>query len=122
MLRQTNILFWRFGALAALFVGLIGIAVPVLPTVPFLIVAAWAAGKGWPALELWLLRHEKYGAHIRRWRERGAVTRKAKLIASAMMVASAIALQLTSAPMWIRVAGPLAMLAVAVWLWRRPEE
>jgi uncharacterized membrane protein YbaN (DUF454 family) len=122
MLRHSNIILWRLGALAALLIGLVGVAVPVLPTVPFLIVAAWASGKGWPALEERLLEHETYGPHIRRWRERGAVPRRAKMIASAMMLGSALALQFTSAPPWLRISAPLAMAAVAIWLWRRPEE
>ena len=122
MLRLSHIILWRSGALAALLVGLVGIAVPVLPTVPFLIVAAWAGGKGWPTLEHRLLAHEKYGPHILRWRERRAIPRRPKIVASAMMLASASALQFTSAPLWLRIGAPAAMLIVAIWLWRRPEE
>ena len=121
MLRQTRILLWRIAALLALALGIIGIAVPVLPTVPFVILAAWAAGKGWPVLEQRLLAHAAYGPHIRAWRERGAVPRKAKIFATVAMTASAISLQWLSIPAWIRVAVPLVMLAVATWLWRRPD-
>ncbi len=121
MLRQSHVLLWRSGALAALLIGLVGIAVPVLPTVPFLIVSAWAAGKGWPSLERRLLDHEKYGPYIRRWRERRAVPRRAKATASVMMLASAILLQFTSIALWLRIGAPLTMLAVAIWLWRLPE-
>ncbi|NLG76104.1 MAG: DUF454 domain-containing protein [Xanthomonadaceae bacterium] len=122
MLRLSHIILWRSGALAALLVGLVGIAVPVLPTVPFLIVAAWAGGKGWPTLEQRLLTHDKYGPHIRRWRERRAIPRRPKIAASLMMLASAIALQFASVPLWLRIGAPGAMLIVAIWLWRRPEE
>jgi uncharacterized membrane protein YbaN (DUF454 family) len=121
MLNSTQILLWRLGALVALALGVAGIALPVLPTVPFLIVAAWAAGKGWPALERWMLNHPGYGPHIRRWRERGAVPRRAKLLATTMMLASAAMLQLTDLALWLRAGAPALMAAVAVWLWRRPE-
>jgi uncharacterized protein len=121
MLRQTRTALWRIGALAALALGIIGTVLPVLPTVPFLILAAWAAGKGWPALQKWLLAHPTYGPYIRNWRERGAVPRKAKLLAIAMMSISALSLQLISVPLWVRIVVPIAMLAVAVWLWRRPN-
>jgi uncharacterized membrane protein YbaN (DUF454 family) len=121
MLRHTQILLWRIGALTALAVGVIGVAVPVLPTVPFLILSAWAAGKGWPALERWLLEHPSYGPHIRKWRERGVVSRTAKVLATLMMLASAIGLQFLDAAAWIRIAAPLLMACVAVWLWMRPE-
>ncbi len=121
MLQSTQVLLWRVGAVLALAVGIAGVVLPVLPTVPFLIVAAWAAGKGWPALERWMLNHAVYGPHIRRWRERGAVPRRAKVLATSMMLASAIALQLTALALWLKVGAPALMAVVAVWLWRRPE-
>lgn len=121
MLSATRTLLWRTGAIIALGLGLAGLAVPVVPTVPFLLVSAWAAGKGWPALERWLLAHRTYGPHIRRWRERGAVPRSAKMLATLMMIASAAGLQFTDLEQWVKIAVPLTMLGVAVWLWRRPE-
>ena len=121
MLRPTRILLWRIAALLALALAIVGVAVPVLPTVPFLIVAAWAGGKSWPALEERLLTHEIYGSHIRAWRQRGAVPRNAKVAATLMMAVSAAALQFMLLPGWLRFGAPLMMLTVAVWLWRRPE-
>lgn len=41
-------LLWRALALLSVLLGLIGIVLPGLPTVPFLLLAAWAGGKGWP--------------------------------------------------------------------------
>lgn len=121
MLNYTRHWLWRIGAFAALALGLIGLAVPLLPTVPLLIVAAWAASKSSPALEQRLLAHPVYGPHIRAWRERGAVPRRAKWLATIGMTASAILLQFTSAPSSARIATPVLMAAIALWLWRRPE-
>lgn len=118
---RLQMLLWRTGALLALLIGIVGIALPVLPTVPFLIVAAWAAGKGWPSLERWLLSHPRYGRGIRAWREHGIVPRKAKIAATIMMMGSAVLIQFTVEPTWLRIGVPLTMLAVAIWLWRRPE-
>ena len=58
---------------------------------------------------------------IRNWRERGAVPRRAKWLATIMMSISAFALQLSTAAAWITLGAPLLMLAVAIWLWMRPE-
>jgi uncharacterized membrane protein YbaN (DUF454 family) len=121
MLRRSQILLWRGGAIAALGVGLIGIALPVLPTTPFLIVAAWAAGKGWPAMEQRLLAHPTYGPHILAWRERGVVPRKAKIFATAMMLASGVGLQLMSVALWLKISVAVLLVAVALWLWSRPD-
>ena len=121
MFHSTRILLWRLAALLALGIGIVGIALPVLPTAPFLILAAWAGGKGWPVLEQRLLAHPTYGPPIRVWRERGVVSRKAKVAATSMMIVSATSLQFTTLPLWLRIATPLLMLSVATWLWRRPE-
>lgn len=121
MLRSTRIFFWRLCAVAALALGVVGLALPVVPTVPFLILAAWAASKSSPELERRLLEHPHYGVHIRAWREHGAVPRRAKWFATLGMLGSAILMQVTPTPSWAQVAVPLTMLAVAIWLWRRPE-
>jgi hypothetical protein len=66
---MATALFWRTLALTALMLGAIGIVLPGLPTVPFLILAAWSGSRGWPALEAHLLDHPKHGDTIRRWRQ-----------------------------------------------------
>ena len=115
-------LLWRVLALVFVALGLIGAFLPVLPTVPFLLAAAWAAGHGWPALERWLLEHPRYGEYIRRWQERGAVPRRAKWTATVMMAFSALVLLATGAPVAVKIGAPLFMAVVAIWLWRRPEQ
>lgn len=118
---MMRLLLWRLLALLSLLLGLAGIALPGLPTVPFLILAAWAASRGWPTLEQYLLAHPRHGDAIRRWREQGAVPRKAKIAATLMMLASSITLFLLPTPLLLRQLLPPALLLVAVWLWRRPE-
>lgn len=114
-------LLWRALAVLSLLLAVIGTALPVMPTVPFLLLAAWAAGKGWPRLETWLLDHAHFGPHIRAWRERGAVPRRAKWLATVMMSGSALMMQFTPLPLYVRIGVPAVMAAVAIWLWRRPE-
>lgn len=121
MLRQTQILLWRLLAIISLILGVIGAFLPIMPTVPFVLVAAWAGGHGWPALEHYLLNHPKYGHHIRDWRERGAVSRKAKYIAIFMMSCSATGLWFSPAPLWAKWGVSLTMATVALWLSLRPE-
>ena len=121
MTRHLVTLLWRALALLCLALGLLGIFLPGLPTVPFLLVAAWAGSHGWARLEQWLLHHPRFGADIRRWRESGTVPRKAKWASTIMMTISAVIMLMLAIPLWIKVSVPLLMAAVAVWLWRRPE-
>jgi uncharacterized membrane protein YbaN (DUF454 family) len=119
--RVLGLLLWRLLAATSLLLGLVGVFVPGLPTVPFLLLAAWAGGKGWPALEAWLLAHPRHGPAIRRWRDHRAVPRRAKWLASATMLASAALVGLSSAPAWLTLGMVLLLACVATWLWRRPE-
>ena len=114
-------LLWRALAALCVLLGLVGVVVPGLPTVPFLLLAAWAASRGWPALEQWLLDHPRHGPGIRRWREQGAIPRRAKWAATVMMTASSTVLLLAPVPLWLRIAAPLLMACVALWMWRRPD-
>lgn len=119
--RMLVLLGWRALAAVSVLLGLIGVFVPGLPTVPFLLLAAWAGGKGWPALEAWLLNHPRHGPAIRRWRDHRAVPRRAKWLASGTMALSALLITLSSAVWWLKLGMVLFLAAVAAWLWRRPE-
>lgn len=119
--RHVATLLWRVLALVCVALALVGVVLPGLPTVPFLIVAAWAGGRGWPALEARVLAHSRYGPIVREWRERGCVPRRAKWVASTMMVASAVVMWFTGMPRWLFGAVCATMSVVAIWLWRRPE-
>ena len=119
--RAVKLVLWRSLAGAALLLGLVGIFVPGLPTVPFLLVAAWAGGRGWPRLEQWLINHPKHGPAIRRWRDHRAVPRNAKWASTLTMALSAVLIALSPAPLAVKIGVPTLMLAVATWLWLRPE-
>ncbi|TCM65815.1 hypothetical protein EC844_11461 [Acinetobacter calcoaceticus] len=116
-----KILFWRSLVIIFIILGFIGALLPGMPTTVFLILAAWAASKGWPQMDAWLLNHPKYGQTLRNWREKGTVPRKAKWFASIMMLISAVIMLFTSAPFWVKVFTNLSMLLVSIWLWLRPE-
>ena len=114
-------MLWRILASIAMLLALIGIPLPGLPTVPFVLLSAWAAGKGWPEFEKWLLHHPTYGPSINEWRKYGAVSRKAKYLASLMMLVSTSLLWLSTAPHLLKLLVSVTLIATSIWLWRRPE-
>lgn len=114
---------WAMLALAvvSLLLGVIGIFLPVLPTVPFILLAAWAASRSSPRLAAWLENHPRFGHHIRDWHDGGVVPRPAKWTATIFMAASAVIMFLLVPQRWLVAVVSLGMAAVAAWLWRRPE-
>lgn len=114
-------LFWKLVALVALAIGLVGAVTPVLPTVPLLLLAAAAASRGWPWLDERLMSHPSYGPLIRQWRQRGAVPRAAKWLSTLGMAGSCAVIWWLPAATWLKLALTVGMVAVALWLWRRPE-
>ena len=112
---------WWLLAYAALVLGFIGIFVPGLPTVPFVLLSAFAATRGSEKLHRWLLAHRRFGPMIRDWQAHGAVSRRAKWLAIAMMAACAAIMFLTAPEWWMAATGTAIMAVVAIWLWLRPE-
>ena len=112
---------WWLLAYASLGLGIVGIAVPGLPTVPFVLLAAFAAARGSQRLHGWLHAHRQFGPMIRDWEREGAVSRRAKHLAIGMMALCAVVMFLTAPKWWMAATGSAIMAAVALWLWRRPE-
>lgn len=116
-----QIFLWRSLVIIFLVLAFIGVLLPGLPTTVFLILAAWAASKGWPAIENWLVNHPRYGHLIREWRANRTIPRKAKIIAILMMLCSGALMVFTNAPLMVKVFTDGVMLIVAIWMWTRPE-
>ncbi|MCT4608114.1 MAG: YbaN family protein [Pelagimonas sp.] len=80
----SNPLWAAFG-LICVALGMIGVLLPVLPTTPFMILAAFAFGKGSPRLRYWLETHPTFGPPIVEWEESGSIAPRYKSIAVGMM-------------------------------------
>ena len=76
---------WLVSGLVALALGLLGIALPLLPTTPFLLLATFCFARSSPALHDWIVHHPRLGPPIRDWRNHGAISGKAKTAAVAML-------------------------------------
>ncbi len=81
-------LVWLVVGALALFAGTVGIVLPLLPTTPFVILAAFAFSKSSPRLHLYLAEHPRFGPMIADWSAHGAIAPLYKAMAVTMMAAA----------------------------------
>ncbi|MCA2010669.1 YbaN family protein [Cereibacter sphaeroides] len=74
-------ILWTIGGGLALAVGIAGIVLPLVPTTPLLLLAAFCFARSSPRLEMWLVEHPRFGPPIRDWRAEGAISSRAKTMA-----------------------------------------
>ena len=104
----------------ALTLGLIGIVVPVLPTTPFVLLAAACFARSSVRLHDAMLGHRVIGPIIHEWQTHRAMPRRAKRLAYALMLVSfptSIALMQTH---WHRLMLAVVGLVLLFFLWRVP--
>lgn len=111
---------WLAAGVLALATGIVGIVLPVLPTTPFVIVAAFCFARGSARWERWLLNHRHFGPMLRAWRARRVIPWRAKLLAWTMMV-GAVAWSIWTLPDPWRWAPLLVCLPTALWMARLPS-
>ncbi|WP_448551544.1 YbaN family protein [Thalassotalea montiporae] len=105
-----------------LFVGLgiLGVVLPVLPTTPFLIVAAACFAKSSPRLHQMLLDNRIFGPMIRDWQAHRSIPLRAKRIALVSMVlACAWSCYVLQSYLW----GALVIALITgpfIFVWRLP--
>jgi uncharacterized membrane protein YbaN (DUF454 family) len=100
--------------------GAIGAVLPIMPTVPFLLLAVYFFARSNPEWEQKILDHPHWGPQVRDWRERRAISRKAKTLAILAMAAGVVVTWYTLGAPWYYVS--IAILVVAGgWIATRNE-
>lgn len=93
--------------------GIAGAVLPVLPTTPFLLAAAWLFSHSSPRMEAWLYRLPTIGAPLRTWRAKGAIGVPSKCVALAG-IAGGVSLAILSGGLPEMAAWGLIAVALAV--------
>jgi len=111
---------WLLAGLAAVVIGAIGVVLPLLPTTPFLLVAAFAFARSSKRLNSWLRQHRAFGPLINNWHRDGSIDRKAKRTAIIVIFATPLITWLLDAPLWIVACQIVVLSGAAIFILTRP--
>lgn len=62
----------------AVVLATLGVVLPLLPTTPFLLLAAWCFARSSPRFHHWLLHRSVFGRYLRHWQQHRAMPPGAK--------------------------------------------
>lgn len=102
--------------------ALAGSVLPLLPTVPFLLLAAVCFSRASPRFHTWLVEHPRLGPPIETWRQHRAISRSAKRLAMLSIAASFGISLLIGVPLWALGLQAACLSAVTAFILTRPDE
>ena len=112
---------WLLLGLICVALAIIGVVLPLLPTVPFLLLAAFCFARSSERLHYWLLSHPRLGPPIEDWQSRGAINPAAKRLATisiALVFGLSLALGLKTTVLLIQA---VVLSGVLIFIWTRPS-
>lgn len=102
--------------------GVVGIFLPLLPTTPFVLLAAFCFSRGSTTLHEWLLAQKTFGPMIRDWHQHGIIRLRVKWI-SAIMILLMIGYPVFFGPLSLALKAILTLIGLGVmgFIWSRPS-
>lgn len=109
------------GGSLSLGLGMLGVVLPLLPTTPFLILAAYCYARSSKRMHDWLMNHKVFGPLIDDWHQHGAIRRAAKYMATLSIAAVFLISVLLHLPKHLLLIQGATLLAVLTFIWTRPN-
>ncbi|RED52499.1 YbaN family protein [Aestuariispira insulae] len=122
MTRKSLRLVYLLIGFIAVGLAFVGILLPIMPTVPFLIVALWAFSKSSEKFHNWLYSHKSFGPILRDWDQYRVVPIWGKIWSSAAMAGSLVMMIfLFKVPLWAVSCAAVVMAAIAWYILSKPS-
>ncbi|WP_078692530.1 YbaN family protein [Bartonella sp. A1379B] len=107
---------------AMIVLGFIGIVLPIMPTVPFLLVASWCFARSSPRFHHWLCNHRIFGSPIKQWEEKKAIPPSIKIFAVISMLGGFLSFLVIIHPaLWLILLVAVILLMIALYIITRPS-
>ena len=104
-------------------IAVIGIFIPLLPTTPFLILAAACLSKGSTRVHDWLVNRSPWAPLLSDWEQNGTITKKTKVLATVLMISmSGYALVAIDFHICLKASVVLIIALVLAFIWTRPSK
>jgi len=108
--------------LLCLALGAVGLFLPLLPTTPFLLLAAACFSRSSRRMHAWLLGNRVFGPVLRDWEERGAISPRIKRLSTVLMLALiSYPLGFLPIPWAAKLVAAGSVFAVLTFIWSRPD-
>jgi uncharacterized membrane protein YbaN (DUF454 family) len=101
--------------------AVIGVVLPLLPTVPFLLLAAFFFANSSERLHTWILSHSLFGPMILDWNEHRAIRPGAKKAATLSIAAVFLVSLVLGAPSHVLIIQSVVLSCVLIFIWTRPN-
>jgi uncharacterized membrane protein YbaN (DUF454 family) len=123
VVKHTKRILFLLAGLTAVALAVLGVFLPLLPTTPFLLLAAYCFSNSSVRLHGWLLNHRVFGQMIRDWEEHGVIRTKIKVLATtSMLVLVSYPLVFMEFAIAIKAVVVMSILCVNIFIWTRPGQ
>jgi len=119
MKHSLNYFMTAIGCLCVI-LGVAGIFLPLLPTTPFLLLAAWLFSRSSERFHSWLMNHPKLGPFLLVWQNGGGIERHVRTRVLLCMWAGMLLSMFIVAKLWAVVMLTCIGCCVSVYILRQP--
>lgn len=112
---------WASLGLVCVALALVGVFLPLLPTVPFLLLASFLFARSSSRLHNWLLSHRTFGPMIDDWNSSGAIRLPAKKMATVSIVGVFSISLILGVPHHVLIIQAVVLSCVLIFIWTRPS-
>lgn len=113
--------FFLLIGLSSLLLGLLGIVLPLLPTVPFILLSAYCFARSNDRLHAWLMAHPWFSKALLDWQTHRSMESRLKRRAALMTCISFLISILVVSQLWLKIMLACMLIGLLIFLWQIPD-